>query len=231
VARGRHPLTDKGVTRRREIAHAAARLFAKNGFSETGMDDIAAALKVSKPALYHYVRSKGELLFLIHDELIELLTQRLEDRLSAGLPPVLVLQAMIEDIVGAMKSHPGHLKVFFEHFREIPKPKWAVAKRKRDHYFGLVEELIETGAQRGEIVADNPRLTTLAIFGMVNWSYQWYRPKGEMTPAEVADYFWHLLFDGIGVGGPGGQAAPPADGTVPDEGRRRSAPVARSVAR
>jgi AcrR family transcriptional regulator len=197
VRRSRYPLTDKGVTRRREIAHAAARLFARKGFSETGMDDIAAALKVSKPALYHYVRSKGELLFLIHDELIELLTARLQEQLSAGQPPTSVLRAMIEDTVGVMESHPGHLKVFFEHFHEIPKPQWAVAKRKRDHYFGLVEGLIEAGAQRDEIVADNPRLTTLAIFGMVNWSYQWYRPKGEMTPAEVADYFWRVLFEGI----------------------------------
>lgn len=227
MARSRHPLTDKGVTRRREIAHAAARLFAKNGFSETGMDDIAAALKVSKPALYHYVHGKGELLFLIHDELIELLTQQLEDRLSAGLPPASVLRAMIEDTIGLMKSHPGHLKVFFEHFQEIPKPKWAVAKRKRDRYFALVEELIETGAQRGEIAAANPRLTTLAIFGMVNWSYQWYRPRGEMTPAEVADYFWSLLYDGIGADGPGGQAARPPDSTVPDNSRRRSARTAR----
>lgn len=214
MARSRYPLTDRGVTKRREIAHAAARLFARKGYSETGMDDIADALKVSKPALYHYVRSKGELLFLIHDELIELLTRRLQDQLDSGLPPASILRATIEDTVSVMESHPGHLKVFFEHFREIPKPKWTVAKRKRDHYFGLVEGLIEAGVQRGEIVADNPRLTTLAIFGMVNWSYQWYRPRGEMTPAEVADYFWRLLFDGIGTDGPGGQEARPATGAA-----------------
>lgn len=209
----RHPLTDRGITRRREIAHAAARLFAKKGYSETGMDDIAAALKVSKPALYHYVQGKGEVLFLIHDELIDLLTLRLENRLNSGLPPAAVLRGMIEDTVGVMQSHPGHLRVFFEHFRDVPKAQWTVAKRKRDRYFGLVEDLIRTGVERGEFTAGNPRLTTLALFGTVNWTYQWYRPKGELTPAQVADYFWQLLFDGIAAGP--GERCPPSPPGAP----------------
>ena len=51
---------------RQEILRTAARLFQQQGYDATSMNDVAAALKLSKGGLYHHFQSKDEILFHIH---------------------------------------------------------------------------------------------------------------------------------------------------------------------
>ena len=50
---------------RQEILRTAARLFQQQGYDATSMNDVAAALKLSKGGLYHHFQSKDEILFHI----------------------------------------------------------------------------------------------------------------------------------------------------------------------
>ena len=43
----------------------------------------------------------------------------------------------------------------------------------------------------------DPRLTTLAVLGMCNWAYQWYRPDGPLESGEIAAFFFDLLLNGL----------------------------------
>ena len=55
------------VDSRQEILRTAARLFQQRGYDATSMNDVAAALKLSKGGLYHHFQSKDEILFEIMD--------------------------------------------------------------------------------------------------------------------------------------------------------------------
>jgi hypothetical protein len=48
----------------------------------------------------------------------------------------------------------------------------------------------------------DPRLTTLALFGMVNWAYQWFSPAGQLRSREIAYFFWDVLLHGLGQAAP-----------------------------
>jgi AcrR family transcriptional regulator len=50
---------DLGARRRQEILDAAARLFAKHGYSQTDTQVIADELQVGKGTIYRYFPSKG----------------------------------------------------------------------------------------------------------------------------------------------------------------------------
>src|ERR1700704_1227507 len=54
--------SDRGL-KREAVIHAAARAFNERGFHNTSLDDIAAALEVTKPTIYYYVPNKEKLLF------------------------------------------------------------------------------------------------------------------------------------------------------------------------
>src|SRR5215468_7458321 len=54
-----------------EIYDQATRLFAERGFAGTSFQDIADAVGLTRPALYHYVRSKDELLEKLVAEITE----------------------------------------------------------------------------------------------------------------------------------------------------------------
>jgi AcrR family transcriptional regulator len=106
--------------RRQEIVRTAADLFDRAGYSSTTMEDIAHAVGIAKPTLYHYFKSKDEILFWIHEEFIDLLINRHEQRLQALLDPNQLLLEVMADILELMETHRGHVRVFFEHHRELP---------------------------------------------------------------------------------------------------------------
>lgn len=182
--------------RRDEIAKIAAVLFDRVGFHETSMDDIAAEVGIKKPTLYHYVDSKAQIVYWIHDDLQKELRGRLQRRLDTGMEPPEVLFEVMADIFEMMEVYPGHLKVFFENHRNLPDDMRSQATKQRDDYFRMVESVIESGIAQGQMRAHNTRLTTLGLFGMCNWSYQWFRPDGPLHSRDVARYLWNLFMRG-----------------------------------
>src|ERR1700744_1838014 len=49
--------------KREAVIRAAAHAFNRKGYHNTSLDDIAAALDVTKPTVYYYVTNKEQLLF------------------------------------------------------------------------------------------------------------------------------------------------------------------------
>jgi hypothetical protein len=41
-----------------------------------------------------------------------------------------------------------------------------------------------------------PRAAALALLGMINWIYQWYKPDGPLTPEALVAQFTEILFHG-----------------------------------
>lgn len=189
---------DRVADKRREIVSTAAALFENVGYSTTSMAAIAQANGLAKPSLYHYFASKDDILFAIHDEFIDLLIDRRNRRESANLSPAEELCAVFEDVFDLMDSHRGHVRVFFEHYRELPEHQQQVIRAKRDDYEAWVERVVHEGNLSGAFRDVDPRLVTLALFGMTNWAYQWYRSNGPLTSRQIAGHFWDYLIRGIG---------------------------------
>ena len=188
----------KRVTARRaEIANVAAALFDETGYHTTSMESIAEAVGVRKPTLYHYFQSKDEILFAIHDAFIELLIQRHERRQAADMPPMHMLREIMGDILELMHTHRGHVRVFFEHHRELTGEPYAVIAEKRERYQTMVRSVIVQGVEDGSLRELDPDLATLALAGMCNWAYQWYRPEGRLGSREIAYVFSDYLLNGL----------------------------------
>lgn len=191
--------TTAGVARRDEIVRQAAALFDRIGYHNATMDLIAQAVGVRKPTLYHYFQAKSTILLSIHEEFIDLLLDKHRARAVEALPPGDALLAVMEDILELMHTHRGHVRVFFEHHRELEPREQVELRRKRDEYAAAVEEIIAEGVRRGEFITDNPRLTSLGVFGMCNWAYQWYQASGPLPSEDIARHFWGLLVNGLGT--------------------------------
>jgi hypothetical protein len=51
----------------------------------------------------------------------------------------------------------------------------------------LFERVIEEGIRTGEFARGDAKLATLAILGMCNWMYEWYRPRGRKGADAIAE--------------------------------------------
>jgi AcrR family transcriptional regulator len=148
--------TGRSDGRRAALIQQAASLFDAWGYHNTSVNNIARAAGIKKPTLYHYFSSKHEILFWIHEEFIDLLIARHEARLRTTMSPRQSLLEVMGDILELMDTHRGHVRVFFEHYRELPEEQQAAIKIKRDKYTAMVEAIIRTGVEQGEFSPDPP---------------------------------------------------------------------------
>jgi AcrR family transcriptional regulator len=185
--------------RRHEIVRCAAELFDTNGYHQTSMSDIAFRAGLAKPTLYHYFRGKDEILYSIHDEFIDLLIDAHGRRLAEGATPAALLRGIIGDVLSVMRTHRGHVRTFFEHHRELADGPRELCVEKRNAYQRSVEAVLSAGIEDGSFRPVDVRLMTLALFGMINWSYQWYTADGPQSEEEIAEKFHALMLDGIGT--------------------------------
>lgn len=183
--------------RRRAIAREAAKLFDRTGYFNTSMDDIAEAVGLRKPTLYHYVSSKEEILFLIHEEFIDHLITLHQSRLNTRMSSAQLLQEVAVDIIEQIAQFPGYTRAFLEHYRELNGEMRTLIEQKRDAYFQMIVDVIRQGVERGEFETTDPTLTALTFFGMVNWTYQWYNPQGKRRPREIAYHLWDVFMHGV----------------------------------
>lgn len=189
--------TDHASAKRGVIVDEAARLFEANGYHATSMGTIAEAVGVAKPTLYHYFTSKDMILSEIHDQFIDLLLDRHRRRIVSDSDARSELLALMTDMLELMETHHGHVRVFFEHHRELPSARRPAVIAKRNEYMHIVESTIRQGIEAGEFRELDVSLAALAVFGMCNWTYQWYRQGAALQPREIATCFWDLILDGF----------------------------------
>jgi TetR/AcrR family transcriptional regulator, cholesterol catabolism regulator len=176
----------------------AAELFENRAYQETSMEAIARQVGIRKASLYYYFSSKDDLLAQMHLGIIEPIIDAHQRRLDASaLDPRALLLAMMTDLVSLLETHPGHMRGVFEHFRELPETVRAKIAEQRDRYRRMLVDVLDQGVAEGAFAIADPDLTALAILGMCSGTYQWFRPGGELTAAQVAQYFYDTLMTGI----------------------------------
>jgi TetR/AcrR family transcriptional regulator, cholesterol catabolism regulator len=183
--------------RRRTLVDDAARVFAKRGYDQTSMQDLAASLGMATGALYHYFPGKEDLLAAICEEIIRPLLAEVAE-LDAAATPDERLRALVRAWVAHVCVHRDHMLVFGQERHQIEAGvRWRAARADRKRFD---RQLAEALADAGLGGATTPRgqLARLALLGMVNHLPQWYRPRGPLSPEQIADGFLELLVGGGG---------------------------------
>jgi AcrR family transcriptional regulator len=201
VTRKRGPKVDVEQTlrRKREIVQGAARLFDHVGYHGVNMSMIAEAAGVKKPTLYHYIKSKDEILFMLHELFIGTLRKNTDARIDQGADELEILRGVIVDTLRLMHDYPGYMRAFFEHTRELGREQRMVIAARRDEYIALIVGVLEKAMAKRLINKADPRLTANCLFAVSNWPYQWYRPGKDPAPEIVAEQCWQILLRGLGA--------------------------------
>ena len=183
---------------RQEILRTAARLFQQQGYDATSMNDVAAALKLSKGGLYHHFQSKDEILFHIMSHAMDITEERVinvarrvegaEERLRTLIRLHIQLVLSPEDREITVMLHENHPLP--------PALRKRINTRKKD-YVHFVENLIaEVQNNAQHAVGSTPRAAAFALVGMINWIYQWYKPGGPLTGDALVQQYTDIFFHG-----------------------------------
>jgi TetR/AcrR family transcriptional regulator, cholesterol catabolism regulator len=194
-------------SRRDNLLAKAAQLFREKGYHATTMKDIAAELEILPGSLYHHIESKESLLLEIMRRGIEVLMERVRPIATSDLPPELKLRELIRIHVVSIAEHPDVLSVFLHELKSLPRGRRGEQMQLRDEYDRLLSAILEEGIARKIFRPVSPRVITFAILGMLNWLYAWYRPDGALSPEEIAQEYYALIWQGLTMDHAGGQDA------------------------
>src|SRR4051812_33467630 len=98
--------------RRQEIVDTSARVFAQRGYHATGLTELCAANGLGKGALYHYIKSKEELLAAIHDRVMDEVMGGADRVATAGGSPPEQLSMLGDELLDVIHRYPDHVWVF-----------------------------------------------------------------------------------------------------------------------
>lgn len=196
------PLAQGHQEQRARIRDRAARAFAQLGYASASMADLAQACAVSKAALYHYYDSKETILF----EALEDYTARLQalvDATVGGDPapctPAAARAALVALVHALLReyaqSHSYHVSLLND-VKFLGVAQRAIIRAQERAVVDRITALI-AAAFPGRVAADRQSATTMALLGMLNFSFAWWDPEGPLGPDGLAELVVDLWFHGL----------------------------------
>ncbi|MGH7567594.1 MAG: TetR/AcrR family transcriptional regulator [Gemmatimonadales bacterium] len=173
----------------------AARVFAGQGYHSTTMRDLAQTSGMSLAGMYYYVKGKEELLLLIQERCFSRVLEGARQAVATTTEPVERLQAFIRHHVMFFAAHMAEMKVLSHEATALSgEPRRRVNGIKR-RYVDLLESLLREAAP--DEVAVDRSAAAYALFGMMNWIYNWYDPAGEIDPERLAALITRIFLGGF----------------------------------
>ena len=174
----------------------AAQVFNERGFAASTLDEVAERLKITKPTLYYYVKSKDEILYECVRMGLTMLQEAIQTAGASGgsaLDKLVVAMRKYAEIVtmdfGMCLIRVGEDPLPLESQRKLRRIKAAIDQEFR--------ELIRQGIGEGSINNCDPKITAFALAGALSWIGRWYRPGGDLSPPQIAEHFIALLVNGL----------------------------------
>jgi len=183
----------------REICRLAARVFYEKGYDGASMQDIAAAVGLTKAGLYHHVGSKDRLLFEIMNYGMDILDETVVQKVQGVADARERLrQTIIGHIDLIVRARDQEITVILHENRSLRGALRKKINTRKRAYIQLLEEMIaKAQEQAGAPPLISPRLGAFALLGMINWLYQWYRPEGAIKQNELAQAYAEFFFRGL----------------------------------
>jgi AcrR family transcriptional regulator len=180
------------------ILDQAALAFAELGFAAASMSDLAARCGVSKSLLYHYFTSKESILLALFDDYTRRLIALCAAIAERGLPPQAHLDALVRAFLDEYQTSQAVHKLLLQDVEHLPtREQRRIRAQERqvvEAFRGVVQAALAPRLDGAELTA-----ATMMLLGMINWTFTWLDPKGELSYEDFATAVLAVCRGGFGA--------------------------------
>jgi TetR/AcrR family fatty acid metabolism transcriptional regulator len=198
MASSRKAASVKGLDKRTAILRAATKVFARNGYFNSKVADIAREAGVADGTVYLYFKNKD-------DVLISLVNQTMEEFISAGRAKIDKLKDPRDKLRTIARLHLEGLGsdrdlaiVFQVELRQSTKFMEQLSATKVGEYLGLIRKAIEEGQRKGIFRRDfSPKVVSKILFGALDeMATNWILSDKHYALGSFADTVIDIFFNG-----------------------------------
>jgi AcrR family transcriptional regulator len=154
-------------TTRLEVVSAARRLFAEHGYDAVLLDEIAAAARVTKGAIYHHFENKRDLFRTVYEQLAGELEARIRRRMGRGGHALERADLAIEAFLDCADDVEIRQIMFRDGMQALAGECRIIDER---HYLRLVRELLDEFATAGKLAVDTAIAARLLLGVLIEGS-------------------------------------------------------------
>ena len=151
---------------KRKIFETSMKLFAEKGYDATSIEEITATVGVAKGTLYYHFSSKEEIFQFLVEEGVKLLTNSITIKTAKLTNSLDKIKAIVLIELKVLVKYESFMTIILS---EI----WGTGSRSkmcRDYvfeYIQMIQEIVEEGMKKGEIIEADPNVIASGIFGFV----------------------------------------------------------------
>ncbi|MTV25728.1 TetR/AcrR family transcriptional regulator [Nitriliruptoraceae bacterium ZYF776] len=165
------------LERQAEIVDTATRVFGDRGYEIATLEDVAGRLDLRKASLYHYIKSKSHLLYLIFDRAIGSALAELRT-LDDTEDPEFRLAAAVAQQALRVGQDLALFNVFFDARPHLDDHHATSIRELERDYLQVFVEACQAAMDAGVLpAATEPRYAAQAFLGMTSWVYKWFSPE------------------------------------------------------
>ncbi len=198
------PNADGKNRREAQLIQQALSLFSNGGYRETGLQEIADKLGITRPLFYYYFASKADLLWRLIGHVGDTLLDGARPIAASDAEPVDKLRQILEAHAAALLGNRDTFRIYFAERHLLEGNRHRALKRGEDEYFGLIAQVIGEGQRAGAFRKENRRVLAHIATGQINSLLRWFESGGMMSAEDlgrlVADIAVRGLLVGDGMG-------------------------------
>jgi len=185
---------------RGDIISAAIDLFFERGYEATGVQDIVDRAGCTKGGLYHYFRSKEELLLEIRNDYMGSLLRRARQIHSENHSATEALSLIIRELMLEVSKRRAQMTVAFLETR-TDYDRYPEAKVQRDEWERFLVEIIAQGQRDNEFRPGlDAETVQYGIVGICVWAaFHWHPGKSTLDVEGIGRTFVDLVLRGLAV--------------------------------
>jgi AcrR family transcriptional regulator len=172
--------------KRQVVLRTAARIFSRYGFHQTTLVNIANALHIAKPTLYHYFKNKDEILLEIQQMAISQITDVAQDAMPGDASGRKQLETFVRRYVDMIIDDFGTCLIMIGATPLQPQNRTVVRKGSKQ-IEKTMRQILATGAADKSLPPCDPKIAAMFLFGSLNWIPYWYRRDGALDPDGLKD--------------------------------------------
>jgi TetR/AcrR family transcriptional regulator, fatty acid metabolism regulator protein len=182
-----------------QIVEAAIRVFARNGYYNSRVSDIAREAGIASGTIYLYFRTKEEILVTLFREKMAAFVGHLRREIAGEADPVAKIRRLVELHFTVLEQSPALAEVVQVELRQGQKFFRGASAHEVSAYFELIGSVLEEGVAAGRFHADLPvKVATKALFGaMDQMATSWVLGKRGYRLVETAEAVATIFLKGV----------------------------------
>ncbi len=181
------------------IAKYAARTFSEKGYQLASLQDIATKARISKAGVYHYFKTKDDILAYVlikhTDDFLVQMTERVKQSKEHNLNPRESLRKLIETYAKLVNRDKDLRRIVLRERHQLTGRNKQELLRKERAIFRLLKD----GLKRISSVEKNidPSVITFLFISVCHWLGYWFKEGKKYELNAIIDQSINIVFDGI----------------------------------